>query len=104
MKLYGGPPGSRPDTGGHTISGNVLDTITSNLFAGTTGGGIHLDASSSDVVARNNIYRGTPFALTGAAADEAQVQPHQPGGSSQVQEAQRQTRTGVMHTDAKKPA
>lgn len=101
IQLYGGPPGSRTDTGGHTISGNVLDTncthavlnrrsggsapspfyahvqlayiygsrttITGNLFAGPTRGGIHLDSSSSNVVARNNIYRGTPYPIEEAA-------------------------------------
>ncbi|MET1161420.1 MAG: right-handed parallel beta-helix repeat-containing protein [Pseudoxanthomonas sp.] len=39
IQLYGGPPGSRPDTGGHTISGNVLNTNCTHAVLDRRSGG-----------------------------------------------------------------
>jgi hypothetical protein len=38
--------------------------ISSNVFAGTTRGGIFQDSTSSNVIKANNIYLGVPFPIT----------------------------------------
>ena len=105
IQLYGGgAPGRIPDTGGHTIASNVLDSnctravlnrrsggtaaspfyahiqlayiygsrtlITTNIFAGPTRGGVHVDSTSSNVVVLNNMYWGTPAPVAGLPAAE----------------------------------
>jgi parallel beta-helix repeat protein len=39
IQLYGGRPGSRPDTGGHTLSGNVLNTNCTRAVLNRRSGG-----------------------------------------------------------------
>jgi hypothetical protein len=107
IQVYGGgAPGSIPDTGGHTIAGNLLDTnctyavigrrsglnapsrfyahiqldyiygsrtlVTSNILARPTRAGVYVDRNSSNVVAINNVYWGTPFPLTAADSGDHQ--------------------------------
>jgi hypothetical protein len=50
-------------------------TISSNIFMGTTRGGIFQDPNSSNVVKFNNIYIGVPFPITMADGNDDPAQP-----------------------------
>jgi parallel beta-helix repeat protein len=45
--------------------------IVSNIFSGTTGGGIYRDSTSSNVIAAMNIYLGVPYPVTPERGEDA---------------------------------
>jgi hypothetical protein len=44
--------------------------ISYNVFAGTTRGGIFMDATSSNVTISNNTYQGVPYPITPAGGND----------------------------------